>query len=310
MKGYAVLILVTVGLFLLLPVCFLREQAIPTPTATQPTEAASTFTVRHGDEQTVSSVEADVLTRYAVMGTLAPDAPDEAIKAQAVACYTAFCYAQQHDGEVRTALPYPDAFDDAYWKEKWGEGFEKHAPRFQKAIDAVRGERLTYQGEPILAAYHALNTGKTESAKTVLGEAVPYLKTVGSPLDATAPEQLSTVTVSQDEAKKTLKTLCATEDLGEAATWFGEPKKSEAGTVLSVTVCGTKQTGAAVQQAFSLPSAAFDVCVQGNEVIFTVHGRGHFLGMSVYGATTMADGGNTYKEILRHYYPDTELKKG
>lgn len=38
------------------------------------------------------------------------------------------------------------------------------------------------------------------------------------------------------------------------------------------------------------------------------HGNGHGVGMSQWGASKMADEGRTYKEIIEHYYPGTEVK--
>lgn len=38
--------------------------------------------------------------------------------------------------------------------------------------------------------------------------------------------------------------------------------------------------------------------------------KGHGVGMSQWGAKALAENGKTYSEILAHYYPGTELKKG
>ena len=45
-----------------------------------------------------------------------------------------------------------------------------------------------------------------------------------------------------------------------------------------------------------------------DKVIFNVNGFGHGVGMSQYGANYMAQQGLTFKEILLHYYPNTEIK--
>ena len=36
-------------------------------------------------------------------------------------------------------------------------------------------------------------------------------------------------------------------------------------------------------------------------------GYGHAVGMSQYGANSMAEKGKDYKEILEHYYPGTDI---
>ena len=46
-----------------------------------------------------------------------------------------------------------------------------------------------------------------------------------------------------------------------------------------------------------------------NYTLFLTRGCGHGLGLSKCGAKVMADSGYDYKEILMHYYPNTELRK-
>ena len=51
-----------------------------------------------------------------------------------------------------------------------------------------------------------------------------------------------------------------------------------------------------------LKSSAFEVRMEGEG-----RGWGHGVGLCQIGAAVMASKGYTYKEILQHYYPDTEL---
>lgn len=44
-----------------------------------------------------------------------------------------------------------------------------------------------------------------------------------------------------------------------------------------------------------------------NEFVIEGHGYGHGVGMSQYGAKVMAEQGNNFKNILRHYYPGVEI---
>ena len=66
-------------------------------------------------------------------------------------------------------------------------------------------------------------------------------------------------------------------------------------------------TGAQARQIFSLRSATFDVSCSGDTFTFAVTGFGHGVGMSQYGADTMAKAGKTYQEILLHYYTDVTV---
>ena len=46
-----------------------------------------------------------------------------------------------------------------------------------------------------------------------------------------------------------------------------------------------------------------------NNVVFNVLGFGHGVGMSQYGANGMAKNGYGYKDILKHYYSNCDIKK-
>jgi stage II sporulation protein D len=56
-------------------------------------------------------------------------------------------------------------------------------------------------------------------------------------------------------------------------------------------------------------STRFDIRHEGNEAIFTGLGWGHGVGLCQWGAKGMAEQGFTYKQILSHYYPGTEIIK-
>lgn len=103
-----------------------------------------------------------------------------------------------------------------------------------EAVDAVFGKQLIYNGEPILAAYHAISFGTTEDAANVWGSGYPYLVPVPSPGDELSPDFASTVTFTPEEFSEAVKKVlpdCALE--GEADGWIGgEITRSEAGNGL------------------------------------------------------------------------------
>jgi len=314
MKGYLIFAVAVAAIVLMLPPLFVEVPTMGQPTA-QPsgTVQKDTFTVAHTDGGGTSTVSAFDLTLYATAASIAPDAPIEAVKAQAVACYTSFCYERSTKGtseaDVRTTpLPFPQAFSAEYWKAQWGDAYDTNMAVYRTAVEAVKNKAVYYDNKPIMALYHALNTGKTEDGAVLLGSQLPYLISVASPADALCEQQLKTVTFSVEEAIPLVKALCGDAVTEDAAAWFGEVTKTDAGTVTSVAVCGKSLTGAQVQQAFSLPSASFEVTVQEGQVLFTVHGSGHFVGLSQYGAIDMANDGQTYDAILKHYYQGTVVR--
>ena len=58
-----------------------------------------------------------------------------------------------------------------------------------------------------------------------------------------------------------------------------------------------------------LYSSCFYVTFSGDEVIFKGAGWGHGVGLCQIGAAVMAKRGYAYKEVLRHYYPNTQITK-
>lgn len=74
------------------------------------------------------------------------------------------------------------------------------------------------------------------------------------------------------------------------------------------TEASEKVWGTALRKALGLRSACFTVVCQSGTFSFTTKGYGHGVGMSQWGAKTLAEQGADYRAILAHYYPGTELR--
>ncbi len=254
-------------------------------------------------------------TKEYIIGALACEMPasfhTEALKAQAVAIYTNAVRSQsageQYVCKINESelLGYTTA---KILKQKWGNSFDTYYKKLEDAVDSVYESVITYQSMPILAAYHSLSNGKTESAQNVWGQKVPYLVSVESEGDTFSPDLVSTKTFSVEEAREILKNAFPDTFLPQVdSLLMTNINKSDAGTVLSLVVGDKEVTGQKIRSLFSLKSACFDVKIENQTVTFTVSGYGHGVGLSQYGADFMARQGKTYKEILNHYYKDTEI---
>ena len=223
--------------------------------------------------------------------------PEEALKAQAVAARTYQVRQMQAAGSSAVLYDVGQAYlSEAAQKEKWGESYGLYAGKIRSAVRATAGEIMTYDGEPILAAFHAQSGGKTEDAENVWDAAVPYLKSVDSKEDRQAPNNETTVTI----AAKTLA-----EKLGVAKdAAVSVKKRTEAGYVAEVQAGDKTFSGREIREKLGLRSANFTIAKNGESYLFTVHGYGHGAGMSQYGASFLAEQGKDYHEILRHYYTD------
>ena len=197
--------------------------------------------------------------------------------------------------------------DAAARKEKWGDKYETYEKKIEEAVKDVFGKTITYDGEIITAAFHAISCGQTFSAEEVWGKDVPYLKSVTSAGDKLSPDYSSTLTLTADEFKKAFAGSGA-EFGGDAKKWIGEIKKTDSGYI-SCAVIGEKEfTGAQVREKLGLRSACFEIKCTDDEFKITVHGYGHGVGMSQYGADYMARQGSDWQEIIKHYYTGVEIK--
>ena len=293
------------------------------PASTSASEALEkeTFTVLHADGKTISTISCREFLIYTLAAEMLPSFEPEALKAQAVAAYTYFCYEREREKEnpqkalcgadfADTPVPFPEGYTAAYWQKKWGS--ETYAAAYEKlaaAVDAVAGQQITYKGKPILAAYHAISPGKTEVAESVWAAAYPYLQSVDSPADKNAPDYITTVRFSPEEFKEALSDLKDVDLSASPDKWISpDVTRSAAGTVLKLTVGSVALTGRECRNRFGLRSACFSVAYEDGGFTFTVTGHGHGVGLSQYGAQFAALDGADYKEILHRYYTDVKIE--
>lgn len=256
----------------------------------------------------------------AVSAEMPPTYHTEALKAQAAACYT---FALRSRNEQ---LKKPDdALSGAYLnddssqhqgfiskeesREKWGDKFDTYYKKISEACEAVVGKEIVYDGEPIVAAFHAICSGQTESAQVVWGKDLPYLQSVQSTGDRLSPDYASTLSLTKDQFSTMAKKLGEVSLEDDASKWFASPETSKAGTVTAITIGGQKVTGQQVREAFGLRSACFTLEYKNDRFTFHVRGYGHCVGMSQYGADYMARQGSSWEEIVQHYYKGAEIKE-
>ena len=89
--------------------------------------------------------------------------------------------------------------------------------------------------------------------------------------------------------------------------WFGETTLTASGYAASLPVCGQTVSGTALRRALGLRSACFNIRYQDGSFLITTKGYGHGVGLSQWGAKSLAEQGWTYEAILTHYFPGTQL---
>ena len=317
---------------LLLLALFALPVAVVTPyptrtelrTEAEEGEAQDVFPVEeppeHRDGETLlrvmgeNGVEEMALSAY-LTGVVRAEMPasfePEALKAQAVAARTYTLYQMAAGGrhgegaDVCTSAACCQAYTDGEtaWAA-WGGAARDYEEKIRQAVEETDGQVLLYQGEPILAVFHAASAGMTRPAGAVWSSDVPYLQSVASPEpEESIPDYYSSKTVSA-ESFKALVTAAypAARFSGGAERWLTDPVTDGAGNVERVTVGGVTLKGTEVRRLLELRSACFTWAITGNDITFYVTGYGHGVGLSQYGANRMAQEGADWKEILAHYY--------
>ena len=243
-----------------------------------------------------------------IVGSVAAEMPasfeTEALKAQAVACYTYKKYLAENGNDTVSSNP---EIHQGYktkdeLKEFWGEKYELYIEKIENAVESVYGEYLTTDGKTALTLYHALSPGMTESAELVFGKDVKTLKSVVSPGDKLSPDYISEKTFTKEEICTLLKSEKT--DGSIEITDYAESK-----FVKKIEIFGKEYEGKKVRTLLDLNSPYFTVEEADGKFVFTVYGKGHGVGMSQYSADYMARQGSTYRDILLHFYSDCTIVK-
>lgn len=240
--------------------------------------------------------------------------PEEALKAQAVACYTLFCRQREMGEQI---LCDSEAWQiwttEEQMRSRWGEDADGYLALLNRMVDSVSGQRIEWEDEPILAVYSAISAGSTTTAGSVWGHDLPYLQPVASPGDCFSDGYLSYAELSPEEFCRAAKEAFPELSLdfsGSEKDWLTGITDTGFGYVSSALLGGQEVTGSELRSAFSLRSASFTVEYREEKFCFTVRGWGHGVGMSQAGAVFFAKRGMSYEEILSYYYPGTELALG
>ncbi|NLY88729.1 MAG: SpoIID/LytB domain-containing protein [Firmicutes bacterium] len=265
--------------------------------------------------------------------------PSAALEAQAVAART---YTIANLGRYETR-----GFDllasvlSAYYP-----GVKSEDASTRAAVDATRGQILTYNSRPITAVYSANTAGFTESSREVWNFDYSYLQAVPDkelPPEITAYMTPTVLTKWLSERPLTYSSNPAYSARAAYRWQLWVPRQEleerlartgagEIGDILSLTTAGRGPSGRVKE--VRIRGTAGEHSISGDSIrsrlgglrsslfvvepklgpdglpeyfIFTGGGWGHGVGMCQSGAAGMAAAGYSYREILDHYYPGAVL---
>ena len=227
-----------------------------------------TIQARKGELLAMVAIDRETAVASIVAAEMAESAPMEALKAQAVVTRSFLTAGPRH-------LDF-DFCDTTHCQ------FLKSPPpatsHVASAVQATRGQVLAYRGKPLAAMYTSRCGGQTRTLRDVgmePGEAYPYYS------------------VRCQWCRR------------HPATWqskigaSGEPPRP--GNERS-RIAAARQWGWS-----AIPGSDFTVTADNAGWRLEGHSVGHGVGMCQLGAGGMAAAGAGFREILSHYYPNTEL---
>lgn len=262
---------------------------------------------RHETGQT-ESIDFETYVKGVVASEMPYNFEMEALKSQAVAArtYSLSKIIRSGDGGNPNHPNAPICDDthcqvyrnkDDLLKIKGQEWINTGWTRIEKAVDATKDQVMYYDGKLVeQALFHSSSGGKTENSEDVFVTAVPYLKSVDSPYESQSPHENDVAARKLADFSERINVNSVTPSMVKVCT------RSEGGQVETVQIGDVTMSGRDARKIFSLPSANFDVKLDGDSLIFSSSGYGHGVGLSQWGANGMAQKGYDYKKILSHYY--------
>jgi stage II sporulation protein D len=226
-------------------------------------------------------------------------------------------------------------------------GTEVENPTVDQAVDATRGEILTFKGHLAReVCYHSTCGGHTEDNENVFMTApIPYLRGVPCGLgEVGSAERPAPVATGEDQMAMVpmpLSLVAPTpvdpspaplpEHACEDSTWYHWSIRWPAREIPTVVILETSPTGRVVRcsvggriysgdeirralryrdvagRVRNLYSTAFTLHREGDLLVAEGSGWGHGVGLCQWGARGMARAGVAYTVILAHYFPGTEI---
>ena len=250
--------------------------------------------------------------------------PQAALRAQAVAART---YA------LRQRKP-ADPFDlSATVSSQVYKGVDAETPSTREAVLSTRGQVLMYGSSLANAVFHSSSGGATENSGDLWSQQLPYLVSV-SDFDQASPVQAWQQRLEPEQLQQAFAEIGGAQRIDVLST-------TSTGRVRQARVSGPSGTlvvsGAQLRSRLGLRSTMVRFELAASELaalpplpllpeqyevggfqpqvqlplpslLAVGRGYGHGVGMSQWGALGLAQRGQSYDQILRHYYRGTELR--
>lgn len=241
----------------------------------------------------------------------------EALKAQAVVARTYTIYTIAHNNSKHgdmTICSSPQCCQAWISKQdrldRWDESErDLNWSKIEEAVYSTKGQVIEYNGEVINAFFHSNSGGKTEIPVNVWGgNQYPYLQTVETAGEEGYSQYSSEVVISKKELEDKLKEKYKDFSIDwNDSECIKITEYTDGNRARNVKIGNKNLSGVEVRSIFGLKSANFNIQINTNEIIFSVIGYGHGVGMSQTGADSLAKSGSNYIDIIKHFYTGVEI---
>ena len=234
---------------------------------------------------------------------------EEALKAWMIVCRTNFVKAVGDKKEVKEG----DLSLDYISREELEQNNGRKAwleinSRLEEASEETFGQVICYGNDLIDALYHPVSIGKTVSASEIYEVDVPYLISVDSSQDVESSDYMDVKIMSYKDCAAKLSDAGYEENEDDCKNNLKIAKQTENGFVQKVKTKDNEWTGEEWKDIFDLNSTNFYLENYGDRLRIVTIGKGHSMGMSLYGANALAEKDLSAATILSYYYPGTEIR--
>lgn len=199
-----------------------------------------------------------------------------------------------------------------YKNKSQKEQYQMAYKRMEKAVNATKGQVISYQGEICSGVFHRVSAGQTREGSEVLQDTkMSFLKSVDSSQDIQSEDYLHGHYFTEEALKDRLLEIYPDIELSDQplTEQIVVEKRDSQEYVLEIRVGNLTVPGEEFRNNLELSSSNFTVQNLDGKIRFLCKGLGHGMGLSQYGGNELAKEGKTYEQILFTYFSDVILKK-
>ena len=240
------------------------------------------------------------LEKY-IIGVVACEMPSsfevEALKAMAVSARTFALYKIETNNDYKFSTTTKDQcyISVDKMKSNWKSNFVSNYNKIKNAVMDTSNQYMTYNDKVIISFYFSISNGYTENCENVFSQKLDYLKSVDSSWD-------KDYSYKEKSIKMSLGSFMSKLGIKDKSIFNIEYIRNSTNRIDKIIINNHKYKGTEFRKLLSLRSTDIEISVLNNEVIIKTKGYGHGVGMSQYGANSMALKGYKYDEILKYYY--------